>query len=68
LSLAEVIAEIDGLSCISDRIYNVRTRACEKAVTENPEWTGNTWDLPEVQRYSELCGWLDVLLKKEGLR
>jgi hypothetical protein len=64
MTLAEVVAEIDRISNISDQRYKVRDRAVENAGS----FDGSAWDLPEVRRYGELCERMNELLKEEGLR
>lgn len=64
MTLEEVVAEIDDMSNLGDRIYSVMDRAVEKA----PQFEGSAWELPEVKRYSDLCMRVSAFLKGAGLR
>lgn len=63
LSLEEVIVEIDAQVHLGDLVYQVRDRAADNAPRN---YTGSSWDLPEVQRYGDLCTRLAVLLRERG--
>ena len=61
MSLAEVVAEMDGIASLGDLVYKVRDRAIEKAYP----FEGSSWELPEVKRYGELHERMRALLQRE---
>ncbi len=71
MSLAEVVAEIDGIISFDDQAYRVRDRALGKQKIDvfNDKVVGfcSPWNLPEVIRYHELCRRMRELLKEEGV-
>lgn len=52
------IEDLLGRFGLDDHIYNVREN------TDMTEWDGNSWDHPNVKRYSECITILEGMLKE----
>ena len=60
MSAIEVLAEIDDILCLGDKVYNVRNYES----SENPSYEWNLWKLPKVKRYGALCNRAAELIKE----
>ena len=63
MTLKEAIVALLDEFAIGDNIYNVR----ERAVGNDPTFTGNSWDHPQVTRYQECLTALEEARKRDDL-